>query len=648
MPQQQRVFLYKYHWGLVSSATLLLVSTLILIFLSPKFLANDDFLYKSFADGSFTGSPEIELVFVGKLQGLMLSALYNLSSEIAWYEFLMLATNSIAFIFLAQILKRSSSSRIGWFISVATIYTFLVLSPNNTATAIVSGGVAAAYLLRMALDTQARWFRFIPGTLLLFLSLSWREDAFYPVFLFATFLFASILFSRKLGRKMLLKSLLVLSIVGSTVLVIPALNGVCFETATVCEEWNSWNEYDAIRSTLHGSPRGEGLLLSNVVSGEISTWSIDEVTQFLYFSYFDEATHGYSKIKEIDSQLPESILGGSDVLWADPSSVINEFWPRFLSDFRVIFGLNGWWVLSIFVLVLPSLLRSSSSRARAILAVVTVSLGPIISLILASTIRLPIYVAVPILGLWAIGYLVLNSFTRLQKSDSSREGEENGSQFVFSFFLQIVFGVLALIFLRVAQAPVSGLLIVLVSTLIGYLLAYMHERKMDSHGLSEDFLAWVRRVGSFALVVLVFTVSFSSSAARLDSQRFPFPSTSVLSSSVQEKWRGQVFWAPGIVADFFLAKPYALGAVSLPRVTFGGWHTFSPHWHQRLEFIKAKPPTVKQFVSGDLLILIPSSYSEYSSYSEFFQSMNIFAGYELEWVGYFDESSLLEIWRVVE
>jgi hypothetical protein len=176
----------------------------------------------------------------------------------------------------------------------------------------------------------------------------------------------------------------------------------------------------------------------------------------------------------------------------------------------------------------------------------------------------------------------------------------------------------------------------------------MHERKMDSHGLSEDFLAWVRRVGSFALVVLVFTVSFSSSAARLDSQRFPFPSTSVLSSSVQEKWRGQVFWAPGIVSDFFLAKPYALGSVSLPRVTFGGWHTFSPHWHQRLEFTKAKPPTVKQFVSGDLLILIPSSYSEYSSYSEFFQSMNIFAGYELEWVGYFDESSLLEIWRVVE
>ena len=633
------LFLDKYHWSIATTASLLLASTLILTILNPTFLVNDDFAYKSFADGSFTGSPEIELVYVGKLQGLVLYGLYNLSSEIPWYEFLMLATNFISFMFLAQILKNSSVGRIGWFISVATVFSFLVHSPNNTATAVVSGGIAAAYLLRMALETQVRWFRFTPGILLLVFGLSWREGAFFPVFLFATFTLACIFFFRKLEKKTLFMSMLMLSLIGSTVMVIPAINSLCFETATLCDEWKSWNEYDEVRGTLHGAPRGEALL-SHVVSGEISTWTLDETRQFLAYYYFDEGTHGYSKMKDIDAQLPETLYGGLDVLRLDPGYLVKQFWPGFNSSFLLVFGSYGWWVFSIFVLVLPSIIKSSPSRTRAVLALCMVPLGPVISLILASTIRLPNYVSVPILGLWSIGYLIMNSLNGIKSSDLSQEVATNRNRFVVSLSLQVLIGVLALTYLRVAQAPVQELLIVLLSSVIGFVFAYVHEMKLYFQGLSKGFLEWGKRIGSFGLVVLVFGFTFSFYSVQLGSRALP--SNNLISSSVQEKWGGQAFWGPGGNANFFLGEPYTLGSVSFGRVTFGGWSTFSPHWHQRLDFISAQPPTVENFVDGDLLLLIPTSTSGY------FEDLNTFAGYNLEWVGYYDENSLLEIWRVVE
>jgi|AACY02.16.fsa_nt_gi hypothetical protein len=41
---------------------------------NPRFLVNDDWRMRTFADGTFTGEPEIELVFVGKLQAFSFTA----------------------------------------------------------------------------------------------------------------------------------------------------------------------------------------------------------------------------------------------------------------------------------------------------------------------------------------------------------------------------------------------------------------------------------------------------------------------------------------------------------------------------------------------------------------------------------------------
>jgi hypothetical protein len=632
------------HWGVFCFLLLSLVSFVIVIFLGPRYQVNDDATIRAFADGSYTGSTESELVFVGKPIGIMLAALYDLSRLIPWYDLVLLGTNFLSFMLLSVLLKVSWGTRVGWVFLVATIFTYLIHSPTYTSTAIVSAGIGVGGLVLTSLVGRRINSTFFWSLFVFVSGICWRYEALAPALIFGVLLFVGVaLIQGLLIRNILISLVLCFGFLGSSSLVVSQVNNACFSTELeTCQEWQAWKEYNSIRGSFHVSPRGM-IASQYAATSQSASWSESETTQFLNWMYFDEVVHGNEQLKIFDSEVPSSLLPGYTISNQDLFQNLLSSVPDFILAISAPLASVGHWVIVVFFLTSVGVIFRSRRLASNLAAYLLVSLGSLLTLYLASGTRLPNHVAIPVIALWATGFLFLAAVSlRNDSSDTSRRRFSPTNEGLFlaliSYFVPLIFTVLVILGFGlggfIGQILLAGASVIIS---VSVLNAFM--------GSNETAKAYASRLMSyFSAAVVVLYISFHIVGLGPKGVINPSGIPQVYSETVQAPWSDVHLWGTGATGGEFIPLPYAFGEPpEMGRVSNGGWPTFSPHWHARHEYIGSNLPSVEGFLTGEIFFL--GSESDFAIFS----NLDIFTKQSIEWqpLGSYFEGSGLSIWRVL-
>jgi hypothetical protein len=632
------------HWGVFCFGLLSLVSFVVVVFLGPRYQVNDDATIRAFADGSYTGSTESELVFVGKPIGIMLSALYDFSPLISWYDFVLLGTNLLSFMLLSLLLKVSWGTRVGWVFLVATIFTYLIHSPTYTSTAIVSAGIGVGGLVFTALIERRMNYTFFWSLLVFISGICWRFEALAPALIFGVFLFlAMALIQRMLIRNIFISLVLCFGFLGASSLAVSQINNMCFgKEIETCQEWKAWKEYNSIRGSFHVSPRGV-IASEYATTGQSTTWSESETTQFLNWMYFDEAVHGSEQIKIIDSEVPNSPLPGYAISNNGFFQSLLSGVPSFILAISPPLASVGHWVIVAFFLTSAKTIYRSRRLASHAAAHLLVALGSLMTLYLASGTRLPNHVSIPVIALWAVGFVFLAAFSlRMSSSDSTRRGFSSTNEELFlaliSYIVPLIFTVLV-IFNFGLGSIISQILLACASVIISISIvtAFM--------GSTETARTYASRLFSFfsaAIVVLYISFHLVGLGPKSIINASDLPR--VYSEKVQAPWSNVLLWGSGSTGGEFTPLPYAFGErPDMGRVSNGGWPTFSPHWYMRHEYIGSNTPSVEGFLTGEIFFL--GSESDFAIFS----NLDIFTQKSVKWLplGSYFEGSGVSVWRIL-
>lgn len=586
-------------WDLISFATLVVLTVLVLQFGQPRFLVNDDWVMRSFADGTFTGRSESELIFIEPLLGIVLSSLYGLTSWLPWYELLLLMTNLFAFFLLARLSGGSLVGRLGWFLSVTTLFVWLIQFPSFTTTAIVTAGLGAG-VIAVRVWCSAGWLSFLLPGLTLLVGLSWRLEAAVPAALFAAFLFLAVAMvrgemrTRRLVRPAGITAVL---IAGAVAFVLVTGQGCLGSDERTCAEWSAWNEYNLERGSFHFTPRGD-LLRQESQAGSVHTWSVSETRQFLDFLYFDSEVHGGTALQEVSAYIPnpsglDSLKSGNDLA----STLRFTAWT--LVDASAKWALTPIaWIAMMITLLLPTILALGNSRFRVANSLLLVSMGPALSLLMASSVRLPVRVLIPLGGLWMVGLLLLfGSFLSYARPTSSLIRTKDPSH--LSLVGVVLVGLIATVasLLVNPRTFVEILVLISVGGLAGFLLIYRFRGwSVESVPLKAS-LASLILVGSTSILPLGVV---SQGFALTNQGGAPNP---VFSESTINRWVDVKTFVPGRSTDYFIPQPYQVSSSKPGQVIFGGWPTFSPHWKARLDRLGLSEPRFQTFLSGEIALL---------------------------------------------
>jgi len=152
------------------------------------FQTNDDAVLKALANGSYTGVPEISLIFASPLFGAITSNLYGLAPSYDWYTF----SQVFLVVFSAILLARSIGRGIAWQLNVLTIavlgfVTCRFLFPLQfTQTSILATLSGTIWFARSKLSD---WRNIVLAMVLIQIGLSIRPEAgllTLALFLFTT------------------------------------------------------------------------------------------------------------------------------------------------------------------------------------------------------------------------------------------------------------------------------------------------------------------------------------------------------------------------------------------------------------------------------------------------------------------------------
>lgn len=274
------------------------------------FLVNDDLALRSFADGTFTGEPEYELVFISKTIGAVLASLYTHFPDRLWYETLLYGTNFLAFFMLASEGKRSPLHKLAWITLSSTVFVWLIQSPTFTTTALVSSGIAAS-LLTTRVFARTSFFGILTALGLLGLGLAWRQQSIIPTLLVViaialSFALASGVRKRQRAQTRFLSSLgSVFILFAIPVVTLDVVDKSCWsQTVLECEEWEAFRQHTEIRGSFHDTPRGSQIPESAV----FEKWGETGEEQFFAWMYFDSDIHGLEALQKLDSVTGNPVL----------------------------------------------------------------------------------------------------------------------------------------------------------------------------------------------------------------------------------------------------------------------------------------------------------------------------------------------------
>ena len=618
---------------------LIVVSLVVVFFGQPRFLMNDDWIIRAFADGSFSGRQEVELVFVGKLHGLLLNIFYTIFPFQPWYEIGLLATNILAFLLLFNLVGGSPLGRFAWLLATLSVFVWLVQAPNFTSTAIVAAGLGAVALVVRLVKRNFGWPKLLFPSSVFLLGISWRFDAIWPAFLTALFLLVGVYISTaQAGRKVLLIMAGFSTIFGGLVGVTYALNSSCFErNEAECAAWSEWNHFNSIRGSLHDSPRGE-LLREEVRSGNLDVWTASETEQFLKFMYFDEAVHERKALTAIDERIPKLPFA---VLSSSGTSSLDAFAERLKDLFSALdrnrLTIYAWVGLTL-ALLSPAMLQDSSRRTRVFLGIATVALGPAISMFSAALIRLPDRVALPLIGLWMISTIIL--FASIGKE--GQKLRQPSSIAVLEGKTRVAVGLTAGALLLLFLSP-RYLVIGMTLIAIGYIFREGIVRLIKYVPLSKTGLA-----GVFLLLALALPTLFAPLGFLTGKPSWSIPGQTIDTIRVELSGHPSpepVLFLPGeSMRGAVISHPYSMGPSLSGNMLPSSWATFSPHWDKRLALLGVGEVSFDKFATGKVLWVSEGHFCERSSLLAELEACGS------QWIslGTLSPESSLEIWKISE
>ena len=150
----------------------------------PVWYTNDDYRMMTIASGAYTGTPSADIVFMRYPIGLMLSALYSLTTQVPWYGlFTMLCMFVPSCIFCYYIVKKAYMKNYTLFgvCIYALAFLFLIRKyiclPQFTLTSAFMGTGAIVLIYEMPSSKNIRHIVF--AVICAVLSFSIRSKAFY-------------------------------------------------------------------------------------------------------------------------------------------------------------------------------------------------------------------------------------------------------------------------------------------------------------------------------------------------------------------------------------------------------------------------------------------------------------------------------------
>lgn len=117
------------------------------------FEENDDIIMSLIASGGYSGIPDPHLVFINYLYGLLLVALYNISSSIEWYTLMFCVLHIIALSVIIYFLIKTKINKITKILFVILFYIFeirliMLIQFTTTATIVAFSGFLLVLLAK--------------------------------------------------------------------------------------------------------------------------------------------------------------------------------------------------------------------------------------------------------------------------------------------------------------------------------------------------------------------------------------------------------------------------------------------------------------------------------------------------------------------
>lgn len=590
---------FPFQWEVTSFGVLSILSLIVVFFGQPRFLVNDDWVIRSFADGSYTGEPEADLVFVGRISGFVLNLLYRLGGNLPYYETALLITNFLAFFLLARIVRWSQVGKLAWLLCVSTVFAWLIQVPSFTTTAIVTAGIGSGVLVLRSASPTRRCSSFIFPSLIFLIGVSWRFDAVIPAAMTALFLLGALFLIQSTRWKQVVASVVIsAAMIGGLSATVVTTNSICWESdINACAQWKEWREFNELRGSFHFTPWGT-YLQSEAENGRLGVWSASETRQFLDWMYFDVEVHGHRALLAVDREIPDSLLPKYGLAESSFSTTLRSIaWTltdALMTWSKVIFP----WMAILMAILLAGFWGLQLSKGRTAGALVMASTGPIGALVLASSVRLPDRVLIPIVGLWMVGFLLLFSAARATLSDQLKGYSSQSSDTFSPWIVSSVAGVAIVLSVQDRGVQLAALAIVMFSLL---LLVRQQRLGRSQEVATSSKSAFIVAAATVVVAAVVLPLGLVAQGLRWDVA--PRPQNTIFSEKVSVRWATQTFFAPGRTTNYYRPRAYGVGAEDLGNVIFGGWPTFSPLWQDRLQLLEMDTPSFQQFVTGELFLL---------------------------------------------
>lgn len=254
------------------SLTLFLVA-----FAKPIYGTTDDYILNSWLNGSYTGINEKESIFITSIFSNLISAIYNLNPNVAWYPIFLLSVTLASVMKLNQFINMNSeiSKTLKYFnfIVLAAYLTWSIFGITYTATAIIAG-VAGWVSIKQWL-TNERKQTLIIAFIFVFFSIIIRPESFLGATLI---LYPFILFKIKINKTKILKILLFSSLVLTVFLINRTIE------STSSSEMKDYREWAKKVQMFAGRPRMDAA--AKVIGN--TGWTTTEYNLFVDLAYFDK------------------------------------------------------------------------------------------------------------------------------------------------------------------------------------------------------------------------------------------------------------------------------------------------------------------------------------------------------------------------
>jgi len=386
------------------------------IWTGPRnYRTNDDVAMQAIASGDLTGAPDARWVFTGPLTAWPITSLYRIA-DLPWYALAQYSLQILAGAAITTVLVRrhKASGSVVALVAIAVLivlqYRMLVLL-SFTGTAFVAGFAAIALWLDSCIDSdrRQRLVKVALAVAFFVCASSTRSDVVSALVVIAL---PGALLSWRLGTRWL-------TLIGVAPVITLFVNRTLTHAFTDAP-YQDFLEYNAVRGSLHGTPRLSPESLPPDVLAEIG-WSSSDRALFSSFIFDDWDLFGYDRLLRV----------------ADATASSRAHFTFDLLVDQVVLAYPGVFV-ALCVITATSLLQRRWLVAATQLATIGIAISAMTYLLI--TARLPERVSLP---LWLGVVVVIAVIASLGAPDSKVENREKGD--TLAEFQYLVIGLVALL-----------------------------------------------------------------------------------------------------------------------------------------------------------------------------------------------------------